>query len=310
MEPKKPTFLIVGSAKCGTTALASILDTHPDCCMSRPKEISYFQDTIDRQPNPNYAEGWNWYQQYFSHYNGESMVGEATPSYSDRSRSPMTAKRIHTFNPNIKIIYMVRDPLQRQISAWKMQYDGGKLKSAPWRREHQWALDGFDHWMQRQREVKQWDTCRYGYQLAAYEALFPVENICVSFLEEWKRSKESEVRRIMTFLGLDPDSWLPNSSENANRGSDRKIVHPLIQKLRMLPQVQGIVKHFPISMREWVREIISRPGSYSLSPEISDKTRNEFTRYVLDDAHEFLKRYGKSTDLWPTIVNNGSMLTC
>lgn len=88
MEPQKPNFIIIGAAKCGTTALASILDSHPDCCMSRLKEVSFFQDTIDFEPNPNYEKGWEWYQKAFSHYNGEPIVGEATPSYADRSRSP------------------------------------------------------------------------------------------------------------------------------------------------------------------------------------------------------------------------------
>jgi hypothetical protein len=207
MEPRKPTFIIVGSAKCGTTALASILDAHPDCCMSRPKEVNFFCDTIDYLPNnPNYEKGWAWYQNAFSHYQGESAIGEATPFYSSRTRSPNTARHIYEFNPDMKIIYMVRDPIKRQISAWKMHYDFGFHKAAKPNREYDWAVDGIDYWMEQQRDSGQWDECRYGYQLAAYEQYFAQQNILVTFLEDWINAKQAEVERILKFLELSPQT--------------------------------------------------------------------------------------------------------
>lgn len=298
MEPQKPAFLIIGSAKCGTTALASILGSHPDCCMSNPKEVSFFQDTIDFKPNPNYEKGWEWYKKAFAHYTGESVVGEATPSYSDRSRSPNTAKRIYEFNPDMKIIYMVRNPFKRQISGWKMQYASGKEKSFPWRREHKWALKGFDYWMRMQGDVGQWDECRYSYQLCAYEEFFSNENICVSFLEDWQHSKEAEVKRIMMFLGLNPASWQTNSPEQANRASDRTIETPLVKKIRRIPQFQAIFKSFPSSWQNWATMKFARTKVVTPVVEISPNTQQSFINYVADDSRAFLQKYGKNLELW------------
>ncbi|MEL7352498.1 MAG: sulfotransferase [Cyanobacteria bacterium P01_A01_bin.116] len=302
MKSPKPNFLIIGSAKCGTTALASILDSHPDCCMSRPKEVDFFQDTFYYQPNRNYERGWEWYQQAFSHYAGEPVVGEASPAYSECSRSPNTAKRIHAFNRDIKIIYLVRDPLQRQISAWKMHYALAKEKISSLRKHRQWALEGFDYWMRMQQNVKQWDECRYSYQLSAYEALFPAENICVSFLEDWQQSKDSEVERIMNFLSLAPERWPKHIQENANRGVDRTIDRPWLKKIRTHALTQSVVSQFPLSLRSWARGNIARAKVSVPEADISEVVKRDFLDHVSEDNYAFLRRYSKDLSIWKSLA--------
>ena len=74
-----PDFFIVGHKKCGTTTLAGILEGHPDCCFSHPKEVWFFQEkalnSIDTSElNPNYAKGWEWYSKAWAHYSGEAVM--------------------------------------------------------------------------------------------------------------------------------------------------------------------------------------------------------------------------------------------
>ncbi len=252
--------------------------------MSRPKEVSFFQDTMDFKSNPNYEKGWEWYQKAFGHYAGEPVVGEATPSYSDRSRSPNTAKRIHEFNPGMKIIYMVRDPLERQISGWKMQWAFGKGKATPWRLEYQWALEGFETWMRKQREAGQWDVCRYAFQLQAYRDLFPEEQILVSFLEHWKDKKREEVSRILRFLNLDPEKWDPTAKESANRGSDRSIERPWFRQIRQTALIRTASGIFPGSIRRFASR---RIGKINVEPPSIDRKAPivaEFLKFVRDDC--------------------------
>ncbi|MFC7338096.1 sulfotransferase family protein [Haloferula chungangensis] len=298
MKVEKPNFLIVGSAKCGTTALASILSNHPDCCMADPKEVCFFQDSMDYKPNPNFDKGWSWYREAFGHYEGEAAIGEATPSYSDRSRSPLTAKRIYDFNPQMRIIYMVRDPLARQISAWKMQWVFGKEGSSPWRREDSWALEGFETWMKKQREVKEWDECRYKFQLSAYQEFFPKNQICVSFLEDWKQEKDAEVARIMEFLELDPSKRDVEFREAANRGQDRVIERPFLRRLRYHPAGRKLIDAFPSSLRQYARERIAKHKVLPPEAELSQALRAEFLDYVASDCREVLKEFGKDETLW------------
>jgi hypothetical protein len=266
--------------------------------MSNPKEVSFFQDSMDFKPNPNYEKGWAWYQQAFLHYAGESLVGDATPSYSDRSRSPLTAGRIYKFNPEMKLIYMVRDPLQRQISAWKMQWAFGISKASNWRRETQWALEGFDAWLEKQRDAKQWDVCRYSFQLQAYRDYFSEDQILISFLEEWKTNKMAEVSRIMEFLGLDPTLWDSSVEESANRAADRSIERNWYSRLRKQRLVKFVSAYLPRFLKQKASQKIGRVSASPPPIDLESSVVQEFMKYVQKDLiqDEPFKTTGQS--LW------------
>jgi Sulfotransferase domain len=296
MTPQKPTFIIIGSAKCGTTALASILGAHPDCCMSSPKEVNFFQDNLEFQRNPNYEKGWKWYQQAFAHYKGEPVVGEASPLYSERHFSPNTAKRIYEFNPDMKIIYLVRHPLERQISAWKMHWAdgmaGGNANGA------KWAMKGFDFWMRKNvvKEWDQWEGVRYYYQLAAYLEYFSIEQISVSFTKDRRADMNIELGKILRFLGLDPKKQPKDFQEEANRADDRTIDRPALKKVRTHKLARILIERFPSSWREWARSNIARTQAVPPELDLAEKTKSEFINYVKPDAEIFLKQWGKPSN--------------
>lgn len=266
--------------------------------MSNPKEVNFFQDNLTSGPNPNYEKGWQWYQQAFSHYRGEPVVGEASPLYSERHFSPNTAKRIQEFNPDMKIVYLVRHPLERQISAWKMLWatgmNGGDSIG------ERWAAKGFDYWMCKGmiREWDQWDGVRYHYQLEAYLEHFPAKQIMVSFLEDWKLDKDWEVARIMQFLDLNPEKCAPGFQEAANRAEDRVIDRPLLKKIRLHPLSRMVVTTLPGSLRNWARGSLARTKATPPEPELSADTRTEFIRFVKPDTGKFLKQWRKPCDYW------------
>jgi len=288
----KPNFLIIGAAKCGTTSLAAILADHPECCMSRPKEVSFFQDNYDHKPNPNYEKGWKWYSEAFQHYSGEKVIGEATPSYTDRSRSPNTAKRIFEFNSKMKVIYMVRNPLKRQMSAWKMQYTSGK--SNPRAIEHKWALKGFEYWMQKQKEIKQWDMCRYNYQLDAYRERLPGDQIFISFLEDWQDDQQLELEKICDFLKINAKLLNIRKKEGHNRADERTVPTALVKS--KLAQSSKIF--FPKKVRKYISSKYGKKKIHVPSHNLSDKTKTMFLEYIYDDVNCFLKLQNKPTDFW------------
>lgn len=301
MEPRKPDFLIIGSAKCGTTALASILGSHPNCCMSNPKEVSFFQDTIDYEHNPNFPKGWAWYKESFAHYNGEKIVGEATPSYSDRTRSPNTAKRIFEFNPHMKIIYMVRDPIERQVSGWKMQYSMGAAKSVPERREHKWALKGFEYWLTRQRSVGQWDECRYQYQIDAYTKYFSSSQIFISFLEDWATKRDDVIRDCCGFLGIDPNLLPVPDEAKWNRATDRRVERPLLKKVRSSPAFKSLVKMAPVGVRDFGRQTLVHKKAPRAKLDSMPPIASEFSRFVNQDCLKLLEKNGRPKTIWPSL---------
>lgn len=107
-----PNFLIIGAAKAATTTLASMLSQHPQAGIVAGKEPHYF--SMDMQ----YRKGWSWYLQRFSHCRGKLAVGDASTSYSRIRYHHDTVERITHHIPDVKIIYMVRHPLNRIVSAY------------------------------------------------------------------------------------------------------------------------------------------------------------------------------------------------
>jgi hypothetical protein len=103
-----PNFFILGAAKCGTTTLHWYLKNHEDICLSVPKEPFFFEAYFE--------EGLAFYQNnYFSHWKGEKIIGES------RHRNlylPYVPQRIHTVNPNAKLLVLLRNPTERAYSHW------------------------------------------------------------------------------------------------------------------------------------------------------------------------------------------------
>ena len=109
----KPSFFIVGAPRCGTTALSEYLRTHPRVFMSTPKEPNYFSFDMSR---PRAAETLDGYLDLFRESNG-AVAGEASVWYLfSRAAVP----EIMRFNPNSKIIVMVRSPVDMLLS-WHAQ---------------------------------------------------------------------------------------------------------------------------------------------------------------------------------------------
>lgn len=104
----KPNLFIVGSMKCGTTALYDFLTKHPAISGSTPKELHYF--TLNKNKDET------WYLSHFENSPEAQYILEASPSYFDIAWKEDIPRSIHNFNPEAKIIIMIRDPLMRAIS--------------------------------------------------------------------------------------------------------------------------------------------------------------------------------------------------
>ncbi|MBW1859762.1 MAG: sulfotransferase domain-containing protein, partial [Deltaproteobacteria bacterium] len=98
----------IGALKCGTTSLHYYLGLHPEISMSREKELYFFVKEC------NWNKGIDWYRSNFS---GESKIhGESTPIYTAYPVYVGVAERMHGVVPGTKLIYVVRDPIDRLVS--------------------------------------------------------------------------------------------------------------------------------------------------------------------------------------------------
>lgn len=113
----KITFLVAGVQKAGTTALDTFLRQHPDIALPKVKEVHYFDDeTIDWRA-PNYDRLHRFFKA-----EGQRVYGQVTPVYSFW---PPSTGRIKAYNPDMKLILILRDPVARAYSQWEMQASRG-----------------------------------------------------------------------------------------------------------------------------------------------------------------------------------------
>jgi len=110
-----PNYIIIGVQKGGTSSLQEYLIQHPDISVPSAKEVHFFDD--------NYHKGLGWYKKHFPKPRG--IIGEASPYYIYH---PLVAKRIAKVLPNTKIIVLLREPIDRAFSDYRMEYNRGKEK--------------------------------------------------------------------------------------------------------------------------------------------------------------------------------------
>ena len=119
-------FIICGTQKGGTTALDHYLRLHPEICMADKKEVHFFDtDKYFIKENPDF-------QKYHFHFNPKDhhkIIGEATPIYMYWKNA---IKRIHDYNPNMKLIAVLRNPVERAFSHWNMERDKNREHRTFW----------------------------------------------------------------------------------------------------------------------------------------------------------------------------------
>lgn len=196
-----PNLLVVGAMKCGTSALHSLLDRHPDVSMAPGKELNYFFGP-DVPPHDDPQEWWregqwhrgvHWYAAQFDP--GSPVRGESSPGYTDPSH-PGVASRVRALVPDVRLVYLVREPLERALSQW---------------RHH--VRDGTEH-----RPVEEAlcdpgsqyvDRSRYAERIRPFTDLFPATQLHVVVQERLQARTDREVRRVLAHAGADPDRWDP-----------------------------------------------------------------------------------------------------
>ncbi|MDJ0516300.1 MAG: sulfotransferase [Trichodesmium sp. MO_231.B1] len=118
---KLPTFLVVGIEKAGTTSIYQYLNQHPQVYMSPVKETNFLErdwENFQGKPNPKRIDTWEKYSNLFSNVQDEIAIGEVSPNYLFHYKS--SSERIIKYVPDVKIIAILRNPVDRAYSDYLM----------------------------------------------------------------------------------------------------------------------------------------------------------------------------------------------
>jgi hypothetical protein len=259
-----PNLIIIGGLKCGTTSIHHYLGLHPEIQMSKPKELNFFVEEL------NWDLGLDWYE---SRFDGRFLVrGESSPHYTNLPRYHGAAKRIHDSCPDVKLLYMVRDPIKRVLSHWVHATGAGYE-----RREMTDALSRPDSaYIQRSM---------YWMQLQPYLELFDRDRIELISQEELQADREGTMRRAFRYLEVDEDftheqfdrEWEKSSAKQGDK-------YQVMERLIKLPGFRSFDRNFdrlPESLRWMVEKVVHDPDKPSapkpkLPEDIFERLRDTF----------------------------------
>lgn len=212
MSAPRPNLFIIGAMKCGTSSLHAYLGAHPAIFMSPVKEPDHFVDreTLHLIWPPLVHRGYWRAEKYLALFRAAgdaTIIGESSTNYSKLPLTRGVPQRIAAFNPDARIIYMIRDPLLRTIS-------------------HYW------HLARRQRERRDMlaafredphyiDVSNYAMQLQPYLDVFGPERVKTVVTEELAADSLGTVHEIFRWLGVDSGFVPPNLARREHVAPER-----------------------------------------------------------------------------------------
>jgi len=196
-----PDFLVIGAMRAGTTSLHQFLASHPDIHLPHIKETDFF---IGRQ---NWQLGREWYKRQYTLAN-RGIFGEVCPNYAKADVFPGVPERAHTFNPNMRIFYIVRDPVERAISHYRhsLSYDRSLPPPAD--------LIGSEQGLHILR------TSQYMFQIRPWLKYFDEEQIAILDFQDLLENPQHTAQLVADHLGLPADGFDARASKPANSSRD------------------------------------------------------------------------------------------
>lgn len=303
----KPTFFIAGNSKSGTTALHAFLKQHPDVFMSVPKEPNFFAKDFCRDPNPEasfFPMESDHYLGLFSGAQPEQICGEASACYL---YSKVAAKEIYDFNPQAKIIVILREPVD-----FLRSYHLQSLKNLPTEAE---TIKGFQHALNLEPSRKLGENLppkclipeflyyrervKYVEHLQRFYNYFGADQIKVIIYDDWVKDNQGIYKDVLDFLDIDPDFEPSFSSHNKGGVVLRakwlqEIVHNVSHGKNGFQWLKLLVKSiFPDSIRKKLLKVTYQKAVFTqandLDPTFVTSLKKEFKDEVIT-LGRFIKR--------------------
>ena len=286
---RMPDFFIIGAAKCGTTTLYKYLCRHPSVFMSTPKEMSFFsKDHV-------YAQGLEWYAELFAAAKPTQICGEASTTYTRWPHYQQTAQRLAAVQPNAKLVYIVRNPVDRLYSFYA-------------HRMRETVTESFEEFVAHTDEAV--ESGKYMAQIRQFFAEFDERQLLILFTDDLRDHPQLVLDDLGMFLGLSPFDFTEAGPILANEGGGKHYaaasVTQSIANFKRAPLIEPILKCIPSSLRsagyQWLADgpigsRLRRRHLGSLSPMTSDM-RLQLQQLYHEDICELEAHTGRNLSHW------------
>jgi len=284
ISPIKLDFLIPGFSKCGSTTLYKLLAEHPQIYLPARKDFRYYDlaERSARQPE---------FEKRFHDSQPGQMVGDASIWYTDTEFEEQARRTILETHPQVKLIFIARDPVDRVESAYREQHHNrlNLPNGCP-----------FDlATAMREKRGISLDSC-FGQRLANYSQYVPAERILLLLLEDLQHSPAETVARCFRFLGVDSDFHVPGLELRHNSRSNKYRDTPRLRELKKNPEIAGIMRYLPFDVQTQLLPALGLREKFSGAPlPWDDQARRSFIELIGDDPGQYLRAAGALTESWP-----------
>jgi len=251
MSVRLPHFLIIGAQKCGTTWLHHRLSDHPDIYLPEDKDHEFF--SLQQTPSKQQIKTW---AERYTDADQQATIGDATASYFWTQLSDPRYTQLDGFNPNIpktvadtlgtetKIIIILRDPVERAISAYLHHISMGSLHPG-------WPI------FSAPANLGLLAIGFFGQHLKQWLAYFPAESIYVE-MRSIKQDHQQILSDICTFLKT-PAHLFAHSAQVVYPGMPRQIneqgIWMRLQDVKNITDIQRALPITTINSEPYIRVI-------------------------------------------------------
>jgi hypothetical protein len=285
----RSNFCAVGTQKSATTWLFEVLNEHPEVFVPQEKEL-HFHCPENKCRHSTRGKGRKWYDSQFDDAPPAARaIGEMTTNYM---YFPESAEWLHRQNPDLKIIMLLRHPVDRAYSAYWM-----------WKR-HTPTLPSFDEIAQREDST----MIQRGYyidQIERYQGLFGKRNIGVWFQEDIKSDPAKVLREIFSFINVDPD-FTP-SVLNQKVGETKKlpgaagfVFYKILSPAINAPGIRSIWRFMrrTTNIKQYLNKLLRQDGESGNYPALDPETRSRWIEHYRPWNERLFEALGRRMDNW------------
>lgn len=269
-------FMIIGAQKCATGSLAAQLANHHEICFCKIKEPGYFSQET------NWRVGLEAYHKLFTPEDGQ-ICGEASTMYTFLPEIQQTYTRLYEYNPSVKLIYIMRQPVERVISNYAHRLARGHIKAPP------------QEVVFTQPELI--NRSRYGVQIRPYLDLFSHRQILLLIFEEYIANQQKTLLRIANFLNIDPRPFTNTESVHKHKSvGESYLKNDFVQWIVGTSSFKIIRNFIPASIRRSIKNQFS--NRLQEPPYFSPEIKQTIWRFVEDDVCFVETLLGRQLDVW------------
>src|SRR3954453_11674964 len=269
-----PNLIVIGAAKCGTTSLHEYLALHPDIAMSAKKELNFF--TRD-----DWRSQVDWYADQFP---DAAVRGESSPGYTLAPFLPSVAGRVHELVPDARLVYLVRDPVDRAVANYT-ELVMHRLEERP-----------IDHALTDFSDAANPHLCgsRYGSQVERFLRHFDRDRLLVLDQADLLGDRRPPLRRGFVLLAVDPDFDSPDFDRTHNTRGSKVRYNDLgmwLVRRGWFTERRGSVRG---PLAQPLRTLLSRP----IDDRLSRDARNALTAELRPEIEKLRRLTGFEPQGW------------